>query len=297
MIAYYTFHLDDRKNVKVEDLANNTRLCNIISRLKPLRDVDWATSRPDQTTLTYNIQAIAAHAQRCGDVMTPEESCDHCKNGHGAFRSCVVISVVSGSSYLDGGCCMSCYFKVPREPKCSLWVVKRMDNRVKRTDNDEGTTGPSHSPLQYLQEKKRKRILEYDSTYYQSPLEQPNIKGKGKFGEKRQALQSIHSVYDRVVQDMDRLFSTLSKANQLESGENTEEDEEDLVVVASDTDVEDTKETAVEAVVKVEEIEKKGVKIVDSDLKKGEEEEKPTTSKKSRAARGKGEKALDVEKK
>ncbi|KAJ5531772.1 hypothetical protein N7527_005165 [Penicillium freii] len=272
MIAYFTFHLDHRKNVKVEDLANNMRLCNIISRLKPLRDVDWATSRPDQTTLNYNIQAIAAHAQRCGDVMTPGESCEHCKNGHGAFRSCVVISVVSGSSYLDGGCCMSCYFKVPRELKCSLWVVKRRDNIVKRTGNGEGTTGPSHSPLQCLQEKKRERILECDSTYYQSPLEQPNIK------------------------DMDRLLSTLSKANQLEFGENKEEDEEDPVVVSSDTDVEDTKETVVEAVVKVEEIDKKDVKIVDSDLKK-EEEQKPATSKKSRAARGKGEKAFDVEEK
>lgn len=95
---------------------------------------------------------------------------------------------------------------------------------------------------------------------------------------------------------MDRLFSTLSKANQLESGEDTEEDEGDPVVVASDTDVEDTKETAVEAVVKVEEIDKKDVKIVDSDLKKEAEEEKPATSKKSRTARGKGEKSFDVEK-
>lgn len=96
---------------------------------------------------------------------------------------------------------------------------------------------------------------------------------------------------------MDRLFSTLSKANQLESGENTEEDEEDPVVVASNTDVEDTKETAVEAVLKVEEIDKKDVKIADSDLKKEEEEQKFATSKKCRAARGKGEKAFDVEEK
>ncbi|KUM57250.1 hypothetical protein ACN42_g9946 [Penicillium freii] len=96
---------------------------------------------------------------------------------------------------------------------------------------------------------------------------------------------------------MDRLLSTLSKANQLESGENTEVDEEDPVVVSSDTDVEDTKETVVEAVVKVEEIDMKDVKIVDSDLKKEEEEQKPATSKKSRVARGKGEKAFDVEEK
>lgn len=52
--------------------------------------------------------------------MTPEESCDLCKHGHGAFRSCVVLSVFTGSSYLDGGCCMNCYFKLPRKRKCSL---------------------------------------------------------------------------------------------------------------------------------------------------------------------------------
>ncbi|CAI7668959.1 unnamed protein product [Penicillium discolor] len=122
--------------------------------------------------------------------------------------------------------------------------------------NDEGSTKKqahlSNDPLQYLQAKKRKRSLEYDSTYYQSPLDQPNIKGKGKFGEKRQALESIHSVYERVVQDMDRLFKGLSEANELESGEDTEEDQEDPVVIGSDTDEEDTKETAVEAVEAVE---------------------------------------------
>lgn len=96
---------------------------------------------------------------------------------------------------------------------------------------------------------------------------------------------------------MDRLFQCLSKANELESDEH-EEDEEDLVVVGSDTDVEDTKETAVEAVVKVEEIEKKDVKIVESGLKKEEEEEKPPTVwKKARATRGKGKKAVDIHEK
>ncbi|KOS44529.1 hypothetical protein ACN38_g4537 [Penicillium nordicum] len=183
---------------------------------------------------------------------------------------------------------------------CSLCPVIGVDHQtVKATKyqgNDEGSTqvGPS---LEYLKAKKRKRIVEYDSTYYQSPLEQPNINGKGKFGEKRQALESIHSVYDRVVQDMDRLFQCLSKANELESDEH-EEDEEYLVVVGSDTDVEDTKETAVEAVVKVEEIEKKDVKIVESGLKKEEEEEKPPTVwKKARATRGKGKKAVDIHEK
>lgn len=88
-------------------------------------------------------------------------------------------------------------------------------------------------------------------------------------------------MYDRVVQDMNRLFNSLSKANQLESGE--------------DTDEEDTKEIAVEAVVKVEEIEKKDVKIAQSGSKMEEEEEKPATSKKSSGGRGKGKKAVGVE--
>lgn len=102
-------------------------------------------------------------------------------------------------------------------------------------------------------------------------------------------------MYDRVVQDMNRLFNSLSKANQLESGEDTEEDEKGPVVVGSDTDEEDTKEIAVEAVVKVEEIEKKDVKIAESGSKKEEEEEKPAMSKKSCGGRGKGKKAVGVE--
>lgn len=96
---------------------------------------------------------------------------------------------------------------------------------------------------------------------------------------------------------MNRLFNSLSKANQLESGEDTEEDEKGPVVVGSDIDEEDTKEIAVEAVVKVEEIEKKDVKIAESGSKKEEEEEKPATSKKSSGGRGKGKKAVDVEEK
>ncbi|KAJ5193516.1 hypothetical protein N7449_009658 [Penicillium cf. viridicatum] len=132
---------------------------------------------------------------------------------------------------------------------------------------------------------------------YQSPPEQPSIKARGNFEEKRQALGSIHSIYILVVQEINRLFGTLSKANQLESDEDTEEREEDPVIVGSNTDVEDTKETTVEAAVKVEEIEKKDVKIVESDLKREAEEEKPTTSKKSRAAGGKGKKVVNVEKK
>lgn len=51
---------------------------------------------------------------------------------------------------------------------------------------------------------------------------------------------------------MDRLFKGLSEANELESGEDTEEDQEDPVVIGSDRDEEDTKETAVEAFEAVE---------------------------------------------
>ncbi|CRL24490.1 Protein of unknown function DUF3716 [Penicillium camemberti] len=290
------FSLDDNKNVNIQDLENRSRLCQVISALKPVRDVDWSKSRD---ILSCNMQAIAAHGQRCGDVLAPKDACLSCKAGYGAFKSCVVLSFEGRTrSYIQGGCCMNCYFTRARSYKCSLWGDRMKLKPGKKENDDAGSTvGPSHDPLEYLQAKKRKRTLEYDSTYYQSPLDRPDIKGKGRFGEKRQALESIHSVYDRVVQDMNRLFNSLSKANQLESGEDTEEDEKGPVVVGSDIDEEDTKEIAVEAVVKVEEIEKKDVKIAESGSKKEEEEEKPATSKKSSGGRGKGKKAVDVEEK
>ncbi|KGO58310.1 Amino acid/polyamine transporter I [Penicillium expansum] len=122
--------------------------------------------------------------------------------------------------------------------------------------------------LKYLQENKHKRDIEYDSTYYHSPLERSKIKGKGSFSEKCQALESIHSVYDRVVHDIDRLFTTLSDANGLKS---TEEAEERTKIARG-------------AVVEVEEIETKDMKIVES-----------TKPKRSRVRRGKGKRALDVE--
>ncbi|CAI7575899.1 unnamed protein product [Penicillium palitans] len=275
------FYLDNNKNVNVKDLANGSRLCQLISVLKPVRDVDWLESRD---TLSCTAQAIAAHGQRCGDVLASTDACQSCKAGHGAFESCVVLSFEGRTgSCIQKGYCMNCYFRGVRFYKCSLGVDLTKLNAGKKKHDDGGSTvGPSHDPiLQYLQAKKRKRTLEYDSTYYQSPLDRPDIKGKGRFGEKRQALESIHSVYDRVVQDMNRLFNSLSKANQLESGE--------------DTDEEDTKEIAVEAVVKVEEIEKKDVNIAQSGSKKEEEEEKPATSKKSSGGRGKGKKAVGVE--
>jgi hypothetical protein len=128
-------------------------------------------------------------------------------------------------------------------------------------------------PVEYLRAKKRKRTVEYDSTYYQSPLDQSDIKGKGKYSEKRHALDSIHTVYDRLVQDIDRLFETLSKANELESGEDTEGEQEDPVVVEPDMAAEDAQKVPGETPVKEEESEKKNVKIVESAVKKEEEEE------------------------
>lgn len=78
-------------NVKVEDLANSSRLCKIISELKPIRDVDWSKSGEVSLTISYTGKAIAAHGQRCGDVMTHKEACQSCKRGCGPFESCIVI--------------------------------------------------------------------------------------------------------------------------------------------------------------------------------------------------------------
>lgn len=116
----HLFYLDHNKNVNVEDLGNRSRLCKVISELKPVRDVDWSTSREGHTTLSTNGQALAAHGQRCGDVMTHKEACQYCKAGFGAFQSCVVIWYDGPSSYMKGGSCMNCYFGGRWRGKCSL---------------------------------------------------------------------------------------------------------------------------------------------------------------------------------
>ncbi|KAJ5781298.1 hypothetical protein N7457_006458, partial [Penicillium paradoxum] len=87
----------------------------------------------------------------------------------------------------------------------------------------------SNEALHHLESKKRKRAIEYDRTYYQSPLELPDFKKDGNFAQKRQALESIHTVYDRVLQDISRLFDSLSKSNELESNAETDDEKRDLV--------------------------------------------------------------------
>ncbi|OQE13245.1 hypothetical protein PENFLA_c051G00634 [Penicillium flavigenum] len=240
-LAYRRFDLDDKGNVKVEDLRNSTRLATSVSKLKPLREVDWRPSRLERTLLDSNQQAVAAHV---------DES-----RGTGA-----------------------------RNPQ---------------TQADGGAFDSNDIPFEYLRAKKRKRTVEYDSTYYQSPLDQSNIKAKGKYSEKRHALESIHTVYDRVVQDIDRLFETLSKANELESDEDTQGEQEDPVVVEPDMAAEDAQKVPGKSPVKEEESEKKDVKTAESAVKKEEEEEevKPTILHKPRAARGKGKKVLPIEEK
>lgn len=72
-----------------------------------------------------------------------------------------------------------------------------------------------------------------------------------------------------MVQDIDRLFETLSKADELKSDLDTEGEQDDPVVVEPDMAVEDAQKVPGETPVKEEENEKKGVKIVESDVKKG----------------------------
>lgn len=136
------FPLDDKKNVKVDDLANSTLYCRAISKFKPIRDIDWVKPRLNHTFLNNTRQAIAAHGQRCGDVMTNEESCVSCKAGCGAFKSCVVLSHEATTS-LDflGGCCMNCYFKARGRFMCSLcksYLLKIHHVLIRSRSSDRG---------------------------------------------------------------------------------------------------------------------------------------------------------------
>ncbi|CAI7592360.1 unnamed protein product [Penicillium glandicola] len=296
------YELDEKGNISVEDLNNSTRLGKAVSRLKPLRDVDWAQHRLKSTFLRNTRHAVAAHIQRCGDIRTAETACTCCQRGNGPFKSCVVLNSKATQSLdavcecIQAGHCMNCYFGSQPHVTCSLGRFYK--NRLpKKEVGIVHSVDSNDNPLQYLQAKKRKRTIDYDRTYYQSPLDQSDIKGKGNFAEKRQALESIHTVYDRVLQDIDRLFKTLSDANELDADESTEHGEEDLVVVGADKDVKHPERTAGKDVVEVEETEKKDVKIVETVVKEEEDEEKPTISRKPRAARRKGKDALAVEEK
>ncbi|KAJ5238171.1 hypothetical protein N7489_008262 [Penicillium chrysogenum] len=297
------FALDDKGNVKVEDLRNGKRVSVYASTLIPLRDVDWRSSQPEVTQLGLRRQAVAAHAQRCGDILAIGESCRSCQHKNGPFESCVVLYMFVGPWWLRqsslGRCCMNCHFS-SHAPNCSLVNENQGTGaRKSQTQADGGAVDSTGAVLEYLRAKKRKRNVEYDSTYYQSPLDQFDIKGEGKYSEKRHALESIHTVYERVVQDIDRLFRTLSKANELDSGEDTEGEQEDPVVVEPDMAAEDAQKVPGETPVKEKEREKKDVKIAESAVKKEEEEEeeKPTISRKPRAARGKGKNVLAIEEK
>lgn len=88
------------------------------------------------------MQAIAAHGQRCGDVLAPKDACLSCKAGYGAFKSCVVLSFEGRTrSYIQGGCCMNCYFTRARSYKCSLCKsVSAQDILHSNKDPGQGVT-------------------------------------------------------------------------------------------------------------------------------------------------------------
>ncbi|KAJ5521075.1 hypothetical protein N7463_001528 [Penicillium fimorum] len=85
------------------------------------------------------------------------------------------------------------------------------------------------APIEYLQARKRKRSVEYDNTYYQSPLDQPDTKAKENYVEKCQAFGSIHKA------------NALESGNELEYSEDAGADEEDLAVLEPEVRVQDTK--------------------------------------------------------
>lgn len=114
------YNLDDKGNVNIEDLRLSSSLCIAISNHEPRRDVDWITPQPYPANLKSNAEAIAAHGQCCGDVLTPAKSCEFCKRGGGVFRSCVVLSYHFTFAYLQGRGCMNCYFTNRSRCRCSL---------------------------------------------------------------------------------------------------------------------------------------------------------------------------------
>lgn len=115
--------MDDKGNVKVEDLRNGKRVSVYASTLIPLRDVDWRSSHPEGTHLGLRRKAVAAHAQRCGDILAIGESCRSCQHKNGPFESCVVLYMFVGPRWLRGSllahCCMNCQFD-SHTPICSL---------------------------------------------------------------------------------------------------------------------------------------------------------------------------------
>lgn len=107
--------MDGKGNVKPEDLKKGAQLAISVSKLDPVRDIDWKSSPPRGTCLTDNQQAVGAHGQRCGDIVPFEKSCRSCQRGNRPFASCVVLSsspaeISWGRSLLGRGC-MNCYVK------------------------------------------------------------------------------------------------------------------------------------------------------------------------------------------
>lgn len=88
----------------------------------------------------------------------------------------------------------------------------------------------SDNQVQNLANKKRKRVGKYDNTYYGSPLDRSETQENKNFPEKRKALDSIYTVYELVIQDIDRLFQSLGDADELDTSElrGNEEEEQDI---------------------------------------------------------------------
>lgn len=134
---------------------------------------------------------------------------------------------------------------------------------------------PIERAIQYLGSKKRKREAEYDDTYYHSPLESSDINADGNFAKKRQALESIQYVYERVLQDMGRLFESLTEANELDTDVGSKKNADDLPCDKSKVSVEASHENATPKKTPVKVKEEVKSAALKRGPKKEEEDQKP----------------------
>lgn len=94
----------------------NTSLQILMTRLPPVRDVNWRFEKRDINT---DHQHRAKLGQRLGMVALPGQECAHCIHGQGPFKSCVFFFHFPG--YLKPmlvGSCMNCSYS--KQAKCSF---------------------------------------------------------------------------------------------------------------------------------------------------------------------------------
>ena len=131
--------------------------------------------------------------------------------------------MLQASNDLDYSRCLALYLVGLAPPAvhvvhdCGVDEIKQGVNRHRRGTQDLA--------------KKRKRVVEYDNTYYESPLDRSGMQGNKDFPEKRKTLNAIYRVYECVIQAIDRLFQSLSNADELDASERRENETSKTLIV------------------------------------------------------------------